>query len=158
MNKIAKDTRGMALVICLLTMTVAAMIGIGIATDATIDGQISRNQRDTTKDFFIADGTNQLETPRIITDDSFAISNITKPLVLQPGSTENDVLGIPSTMTNPPKYQARTSYHFYRATIKAGYSLGLFNSYFYSTRTTPRRKQLSKPGVKTFASQIGPKI
>ena len=153
-----KDTKGMALVICLLIMTVTAMMGIGIATNSTIDGQISRNQRDATKDFFIADGTNQLETPRIITDNNFAISDITKPLALQTDSTENDVIGIPSTMTNPPKYLARTNYHFYRATIKAGYSLGMFNSYFYSTRTTPRRKQLSKPGVKTFVSKFGPKI
>ena len=158
MIKIAKDTKGMALVICLLIMTVAAMMGIGIATDSTIDGQISRNQRNSTKDFFIADGTNQLEAPRIITDTTFAISNITKPLVLQAGTTENDILGLPSTLSNPPQYLARTSYHFYRATIKAGYSLGMFNSYFYSTRTTPRRNQLSKPGVKTFVSQIGPKI
>ncbi|MCK5681222.1 hypothetical protein KAI46_10485, partial [bacterium] len=139
-------------------MTVAAMMGIGIATDSTIDGQISRNQRYTTKDFFIADGTNQLETPRIITEDDFAISNITKPKVLQTGDTENDIIGIPSTVSAPPKYLARTNYHFYRATIKAGYSLGMFNSYFYSTRTNPRRKQLTKPGVKTFVTQIGPKI
>ena len=157
MIKIAKDTKGMALVICLLIMTVAAMIGIGIATDSTIDGQISRNQRDATKDFFIADGTNQLETPRIITEDTFAITNITKPSVLQTGSVENDVIGT-STIPDPPKYQARTSYHFYRATVKAGYSLGMFNSYFYSTRTTPRRNQRSKPGVKTLVSQLGPKI
>ncbi|MEA3347996.1 MAG: pilus assembly PilX N-terminal domain-containing protein [Pseudomonadota bacterium] len=158
MIKIAKDCKGMALVICLLIMTVAAMMGIGIATTSTIDGQISRNQRTATKDFFIADGTNQLETPRIITDNNFAISDITKPLVLQLGSTENDVLGIPSTMPSPPKYLARTSYHFYRATIKAGYSLGMFNSYFYTTRTIPSRKQQKKPGVKTFVSQLGPKI
>ena len=158
MIKTAKENKGMALVICLLVMTVAAMMGVGIATDSTIDGQISRNQRDATKDFYIADGTNQLEAPRIITDDTFAINDITKPKLLQNDTSENDVLGIPSTMPSPPKYKARTSYHFYRSTIKAGYSLNMFNSYFYSTRTIPIRKHINKPGVKTLVTQLGPNI
>ncbi len=151
-----KDTRGMALVISMLIMAVASMMAIGIATDSTIDGQISRNQRDTTKDFFIADGTNQLETIRIITD--FSLDNIIKPVVLQNDTTEKDVPGVSSSMPNRSRYLAKTNYHFYRATIKAGYQLGKFNSYYYSTNTTPTRKQLSKPGVKTLVTQFGPKI
>lgn len=151
-----KDTRGMALIICLLIMTVAAMMAIGIATDSTIDGQISRNQRDTTKDFFIADGTNHIEVPKIITE--FELKNIIKPNVLQDGSSENDVPGVSSSQPNRPRYKARTNYHYYRATIKAGYQLGKFNSYYYTTRTTPVRKQLSKPGVKTLVTQFGPRI
>ena len=151
-----KDNRGMALIICLLIMAVASMMAIGIATDSTIDGQISRNQRDTTKDFFIADGTNQLEVPKIITD--FEIDNIIKPVVLKAGSTENDVPGVSSSQPNRPRYLARTNYHYYRATIKPGYQLGKFNSYYYTTRTTPVRKQRSKPGVKTLITQLGPKI
>ncbi len=160
MIKIAKDSKGMALVICLLIMTVAAMMAIGIATDSTIDGQISRNYRDTIKDFFIADGTNQLETPRIVTDlgDNFKIKNITKPKIIQDGTTENEVLGIASSMANPPRYKARINYHFYRALIRAGYSLGMFNSFYYTTETTPIRGQRNKPGVKTLVSRIGPKI
>ncbi len=147
---------GIALVICLLIMAVAAMLAVGIATDSTIEGQISRNQRNITKDFFIADGTNQLEVPRIAKD--LPVTNITAPVTLEDDTSDETVPGLPETMTNPPTYRAFIRYHFYRPTLTAGYSFNMFNSYYYSTRTRTRRRNLNKAGVRTVQSKIGPKI
>ena len=147
---------GIALVICLLIMAVAAMLAVGIATDSTIEGQISRNQRNITKDFFIADGTNQLEVPRIAKD--LPVTNITAPVTLEDDTSDQTVPGLPKTMTNPPTYRAFIRYHFYRPTLTAGYSFNMFNSYYYSTRTRTRRRNLNKAGVRTVQSKIGPKI
>ncbi|HDS16191.1 MAG TPA: hypothetical protein ENN66_06195 [Proteobacteria bacterium] len=158
MTKLIADSKGMALVICLLILTVAAMLGIGIATDSTIDGQITRNQRDKSKDFFVADGTNQLEVPRIST--GLPVTNITQPATLDnsdDGAGDKTISGLPTGMTSPA-YRVRINYHFYRPTKKAGYSFNLFNSYYYSTRTRARRNNLNKTAVSTVESKIGPKL
>lgn len=160
MNTI-KDTKGMALVICLLIMTVAATMGIGIATDSTIDGQISRNQRDMTKNFFIADGTNQLEVSRITTDPDLGISDITKAAVIDDSDDDDDdktISGLSTSIPNPPVYRAKIQYHFYRPDKTPGNSLGKFNSFFYSTRTRVRRRKINKASIRTVQSLIGPLI
>ena len=150
------NENGIAMIICLLIMAVAAMIAIGISTDSTIDGQISRNQRNLTKDFFVADGTNQLEVPRIAKD--LPVTNITAPATLEDDTNDETVPGLPETIVNPPTYRAKIRYHFYRPTLTAGYSFNMFNSYYYSTRTRTRRKNLDKTGVQTVQSKIGPKL
>ena len=157
---IVKDNKGMALVICLLIMAVAAMLAVGIATDSTIDGQISRNQRDMTKNFFIADGSNQLEFPRISAKfpDDLPVTDITTPATLIEDSTDKTVPGLPTSMTNPPTYKAHIRYHFYRPKLSAGYSFNMFNAYYFSTKTRTRRQNLDKAGVRTVQSKIGPKI
>ncbi len=148
------NEKGMALVICLLIMVVAAMIGIGVATDSTTSGRIALNQRLMARDFYIADGTNQIEVPKIATDSSLGVSNISS------GSTlKNDVEETISDITDdPPKYLARIRYHFYRPTKKAGFSFNLFNSYYFSTRTRSIRAGVNKASVNTVQSKIGPKI
>ncbi len=152
----AHNESGIALVICLLIMAVAAMLAVGIATDSTIDGQISRNQRNINKDFFIADGTNQLEVPRIAKE--LPVTNITAPATLEDDTSDETVPGLPDTITNPTTYRALIRYHFYRPTLSAGYSFNMFNSYYYSTKTRTRRKSLNKTGVRTVQSKIGPKL
>ena len=149
------DERGMALVVSLLVMVVASMIGIGVATDSTTSGRIARNQRAITRDFFIADGTNQIEVPKIATDISLGVSNITASATLKDDTSDQTITDI---INDPPKYRARIRYHFYRPTKKAGYSFNLFNSYYYSTRTRAMRSGVKKASVNTVQSKLGPKL
>jgi len=158
------NEKGIALVICLLIMVVAAMIGIGVATDSTTSGRIARNQRAITRDFFIADGTNQIEVPKIATDSSLGVSNITASCDPRDNNDDdiddNDQIDqvITAIINDPPKYRARIRYHFYRSTKKAGYSFNLFNSYYYSTRTRAMRSGVKKASVNTVQSKLGPKL
>ena len=154
------NEKGMALVICLLIMVVAAMIGIGVATDSTTNGRIALNQRLMTRDFHIADGTNQIEVLEITT---LGVSNPMASYSIKPneesGTPLPDVEETISGITNDsPRYLARIRYHFYKPTLKAGYSLNMFNSYYYSTRTQTLRKQLGRTRVETVGSKIGPKF
>ena len=156
MFNIVKETKGMALVICLLIMTVAAMMGIGIATDSTIDGQISRNQRNTTKDFFIGDGTNQIKIGEILTDDALAPKILTKPEVKLDGTSDESLSDLDS-LPNPPKYRARINYLF-RRHVGAGFSIEgseNFKFYYYSTQTNARRDNRDKTGIKTTEKKLG---
>ena len=153
---IIKETKGMALVICLLIMTVAAMLAIGIATDSTIDGQISRNQRYTTKDFFIADGTNEIEVAKILTDDDLAPDNVEKPELLPDSDTDQTLPDLDS-LPDPPKFRAKLNYLFRRHT-GAGFSIeggANFKHYYYSTQTNSRRNSHNKTGVKTTEKKLG---
>ena len=148
--------KGMALIICLLIMVVAAMLGIGIATDASISTQTSRNQRDITRDFFTADGTNQVEVPRIATDpDLPGVTNIEQPAVLQDDDTDETITGI---TTDPPVYRAKIRYQFYHPLKQAGFSFNLFNAYFYTTKTTARRRNINRAYVVTSEYKVGPKL
>jgi len=149
------NEKGMALVICLMIMVVAAMIAIGVATDSTTSGRIALNQRLITRDFFIADGTNQIEVPKISTDPSLGVSNITVSATLRDDTTDQTITAITD---DPPKYRAKIRYHFYRLTRKTGYSLNLFNSYYYSTLTRAIRKGVKRSSVKTVENKIGPKL
>ncbi|MCD6533643.1 MAG: pilus assembly PilX N-terminal domain-containing protein [Deltaproteobacteria bacterium] len=154
-TNIVKDTRGMALVICLLIMTVAAMMGIGIATDSTIDGQISRNQRYTAKDFFIADGTNQVKLGEILTDNNLAPKIMNQPEIVQDESVES--LSDLDNLPNPPQFKARINYLF-RRHISAGFSIedsGSFKFYYYTTKTNARRNNRDKTGIKTTEKKLG---
>ena len=148
------NEQGMALVICLLIMVVAAMIGIGVATDSTTSSRIALNQRLITRDFYIADGSNQIEVPKIATDSTLGVSNISSSSTLK-NDVEETISDIPD---DPPKYSARIRYHFYRPMKKAGYSFNLFNNYYYSTRTQALRTGIKKASVNTVQSKIGPKI
>lgn len=150
-----KKESGMALVVCLLIMVVAAMLGIGIATDASINTQISRNQRDITRDFFTADGTNQFEVPRIATDSSLGVNNIEKPKILENDDSDKTLSAI---TTDPPVYRAKIRYQFYRPLKQAGFSFNLFNAYFYTTRTTARRRNINRAFVLTSENKVGPKL
>ena len=158
MNLPHNDEKGMALVVCLLIMVIAAMIGIGVATDSTTSGRIARNQRDITRDFFIADGTNQIEVPKIATDQDMAVKNIAASKILRDDEDDDYDRSVTDITDNPPKYRSRIRYHFYQPTIKAGYSLNTFNSYLFSTQTQTRRKQHGRIKVNTVQSKIGPKI
>ena len=156
MFNIVKETKGMALVICLLIMTVAAMMGVGIATDSTIDGQISRNQRDATKDFFIGDGTNQIKIGEILTDDALAPKILTKPEVKLDGTSDESLSDLDS-LPNPPKYRARINYLF-RRHVGAGFSIEgseNFKFYYYTTQTNARRDNRNKTGIKTTEKKLG---
>ena len=156
MIKIIKETKGMALVICLLIMTVAAMMGIGIATDSTIDNQISRNQRYTAKDFFIADGTNQIKLGEILTDNTLAPNVLTKPEVKQDGE-DDETLSNLDNLPNPPTYRARINY-LYRRHVSEGFSIegkDNFKFYYYTTKTNARRNSRDKTGVKTTEKKLG---
>ncbi len=146
----------MALVICLLIMTVAAMMAIGIATSSTIDGQISRNQRDIDKDFFIGDGTNQIKIGRILTDNTLAPTVLTKPEVKKPGTTTETLANFDNLPT-PPEYRARISYIF-RRTVSPGFSIENANSfkfYFYTVKTNARRNNRNEVGIKTTEKKLG---
>jgi len=148
------NENGMALIICLLIMVVAAMIGIGVATDSTTSSRIALNQRLMVSDFYIADGSNQIEVPKIANDPSLGVSNIQKSNILK-----DDVEETVSDITDdPPKYRARIRYHFYRPMKKAGFSFNLFNSYYFSTRTCSIRAGVNKASVNTVQSKVGPKI
>ena len=64
------NQNGMALVICLLIMTVVAMIGIGVMTDSTIEIKIATNHKNKATSFNYADlGCNI--SPKIIEDNIF---------------------------------------------------------------------------------------
>jgi len=139
--------QGMALVVVLMVMMVATLIGVGISTNTTIDLKITSNKRNMTTDFFISEGSNQVEVPEISTNDDLGVTDITKRVVLK---DEDDNL---NGLTGNPGYHAIITYNFYRQAIKAGYSLGMFNSYYYTTRTD-RQQQ----GIKTAESKIGPKL
>ena len=159
MFNIVKETKGMALVICLLIMTVAAMMGIGIATDSTIDGQISRNQRNTTKDFFIGDGTNQIKIGEILTDDDLAPTILTEPEVkLDDDNTNTDEsLADLDSLPDPPKFRAKINYLF-RRHVGAGFSIEgseNFKFYYYTTQTNARRDNRNKTGIKTTEKKLG---
>lgn len=149
------NEKGMALVICLLIMVVAAMIGIGVATDSTTSSRIALNQRLMARDFYIADGTNQIEVPKISNDPSLALSDITGPTVLKDDTTDESVSDV---SYDPPKYRATIKFHFYRPMKKAGFSFDLFNSYYFSTRTKAMRNGVKKTSVTTVQSKVGPKI
>ncbi|HIE07790.1 MAG TPA: hypothetical protein EYP64_07070 [Desulfarculaceae bacterium] len=156
MTNTLKDNRGMALVISLLIMTVAAMMAIGIATSSTIDGQISRNQRDLGKDFFIADGTNRIKIGKILTDNDLAPKILTKPEVKKDG-TNTETLSDLDNLPNPPEYQARISYLF-RRTVSPGFSIensSGFKFYFYTIKSNARRNNRDKVGVKTTEKKLG---
>ena len=152
------NEKGMALVICLLIMVVAAMIGIGVATDSTTSGRIAFNQRLMARDFHIADGTNQIEVPKISTDPNLGVSNIATSITLRDDYTDDYDRTVTDITNDPPKYRSKIRYHFYRPTLKAGYSLNMFNSYYFSTQTQTRRKQIGRTRVETVQSKFGPKI
>ena len=137
----------MALVVVLMVMMVATLIGVGISTNTTIDLKITSNKRNMTTDFFISEGSNQVEVPEISTNDDLGVTDITKRVVLK---DEDDNL---NGLTGNPGYHSIITYHFYRQAIKAGYSLGMFNNYYYSTRTDRRQS-----GIRTSESKIGPKL
>ena len=156
MKKIIKETKGMALVICLLIMTVAAMMGIGIATDSTIDGQISRNQRYTAKDFFIADGTNQIKLGEILTDNDLAPKILDQPEIKQDGK-DDETLSDLDNLPNPPTYRAQIDYIF-RRHVSEGFSIegkNNFKFYYYTTKTNARRNNRNKTGIKTTEKKLG---
>ncbi|MBN2705944.1 MAG: pilus assembly PilX N-terminal domain-containing protein [Deltaproteobacteria bacterium] len=153
-----KQQEGMALVLCLLIMAVAAMIAVGIATDSSVDSQISRNQRLQGKDFFVADGTNQIEVPRISMPNELPVPDITNPVTLENDAVDETLPSLPQTIIDPPTYRALIRYHYYRPTLAAGYSFNMFNSYYYSTMTRTRRNNLNKTAVRTVQSKIGPKL
>jgi len=154
MINFVKDTRGMALVICLLIMTVAAMMGIGIATDSTIDTQISRNQRDITKDFFIADGTNRIKLAEMIEPDTpLKPDQFFLPEIVL-NDTSDQSIPNPDNLSTPPKFQAHIDYLFIRYTnadggnsIEAGGATVRY--YYFTTQTNTRRNNHNKTGVKT---------
>lgn len=146
----------MALVIALLIMTVAAMMAIGIATSSTIDGQISRNQRDLGKDFFIADGTNTVKVGKILTDDALAPTILTDPEVKQDGNTVESLADL-DNLPSPPKYKARISYLF-RRTVSPGFSIentSGFKFYYYTIRSNARRNNRDGTAVKTTEKKLG---
>lgn len=149
------NEKGMALVVCLLIMVVAAMIGIGVATDSTTSSRIAFNQRLITRDFFIAEGTNQIEVPKISNDPNLGLNDITGPAILKNDTTDDSVSDVSN---DPPKYRATIQFHFYRPMKKAGYSIGLFNYYTFSTKTRAMRNGVKKASVKTVQNKIGPKI
>ncbi len=148
------NNQGMALVISLLIMAVAAMIGIGIATDSSIDGQISRNQRNLKKDFFIADGSNLLEVARILGADPALFQNVdfTKPNVLDEGTSESSLPGLTTT-----KYRSRISHLFHRFNL-AGDSIdsGAFTLRYYTVKTFARRNNRDKTSIKTVERKKEP--
>ena len=146
----------MALVICLLIMAVAAMLGIGIATDSTIDGQISRNQRSATKDFFLGDGTNQIKIGQILTDTSLWPKLLDEPEIKQLGDTDESLLDL-DNLPNPPKFRARICY-LYRRYANAGFSIDdedSFKYYYYTTKTNVMRNNLIKASIKTTEKKLG---
>lgn len=150
------DRKGMALVFCLLIMTVASMIGIGIATDSSIDGQISRNQRNINKDFFIADGTNSFKQAEILNDINLAPENLDKPEVKLDGSTEEALPNVENLAT-VPEYNATIEYLF-RRHISAGFSIEnseRFKFYYYTTKTHSRRNSRNSTGIKTTEKKLG---
>ena len=138
----------MALVVVLMVLMVATLIGVGISTNTTIDLKITNNKKNMTSDFFIGESSNQVEIPKIANDPSLGVTNITARTLLK--DADNVVL---YGLTGNPTYHSIITYHFYRRTIKAGYALGMFNSYYYSTRTDRRQS-----GVRTSESKIGPKL
>ncbi len=152
MRHLYNNNRGMALVICLLIMAVAAMIGIGIATDSTIDGQISRNQRSTKKDFFIADGTNLIKVASLLEPSGPAPKNTKTPEVLEKDDSDLDLPG-----STTIKYQGRISYLFDRSNL-SGYSIesSAFRHYYYTTKTRALRNGRRQTSVKTTERKIGP--
>ncbi len=157
MFRLAKDEKGMALVISLLIMAVAAMIGIGIATDSTIDGQISRNQRNTTKDFFIGDGTNQIKIGQIMTDTSLLPKLFDKPEITPQDGSSDESLPDLDNLPNPPKFRARICY-LYRRYTNAGFSIDdedSFKYYYYTTQTKVMRNNLIKTSIKTTEKKLG---
>ena len=161
MINIVKETKGMALVICLLIMTVAAMLGIGIATDSTIDGQISRNQRGTAKDFFISDGTNQIKIREIQVDGTgdLAPTNLDTPENVHDDNAddEDETLSDIDNLPNPPKFRAKIDYMFRRFTT-GGFSVDgetSFKFYYYTTQTNARRNNRNQTGIKTTERKLG---
>lgn len=152
MRHLYNDNRGMALVICLLIMAVAAMIGIGISTDSSIDGQISRNQRDTKKDFFIADGSNLIKVASLLEPDGPSPQNTKIPQVLVKDDSDLDLPG-----STTIKYQGRISYLFDRSNL-SGYSIesSAFRHYYYTTKTRALRNGRIRASVKTTERKIGP--
>ncbi len=139
--------KGMALVVVLMVMMVATLIGVGISTNTTIDLKISSNKKNMINDFYISDGSNQAEVPKIASDTTLGVADITKRSILR-----NADLLLNGLYGNP-RYHSLIIYHYYRSTMKAGYSLGMFNSYYYSTRTDRRQS-----GVTTSETKIGPKL
>ena len=149
-----KNNKGMALVICLMIMAVAAMIGIGISTDSTIDGLIARNQRDTKKDFFIADGSNLIKVASLIAPDGPAPSNPGLPELLEDGESDTSLPG-PDLI----KFRAKISYIFDRSDVHDSSKEGLtFKHYYYMTKTNARRNNRNQTGIQTTEREIGPGI
>ena len=146
MRHLYNNNQGMALVISLLIMAVAAMIGIGIATDSSIDGQISRNQRNLKKDFFIADGSNLVEVAKILASDPelFENKDFTKPQILADNSNEE----LPGMTTI--NYRRRIS-HLFRRFNLSGDSIdsGAFTLRYYTTKTFARRDNRNQTSIKT---------
>ena len=150
MRHLYNNNQGMALVISLLIMAVAAMIGIGIATDSSIDGQISRNQRNLKKDFFIADGSNLVEVAKILASDPelFENKDFTKPQILADNSTDNSNEELPGMTTI--NYRRRIS-HLFRRFNLSGDSIdsGAFTLRYYTTKTFARRDNRNQTSIKT---------
>jgi len=138
---------GMALVVVLMVMMVATLIGVGISTNTSIDLKITSNKRNMSTDFFISEGSNQVEVPKVANDPSLGVSDITTRDLLR--DADDNLNGL----TGNPGYHAIITSYFYQHAIKAGYSLGMFNCYYYTTRTD-RQEQ----GIKTSESKIGPRL
>ncbi len=138
---------GMALVAVIMVLMVATLVAVGISTNTTIDLKITSNKRALTQDFFICEGANQFEVPKIATDPNLKVPDITHARDLKDADTKLE------NVDEEPAYHAKIKYNFYRQALKAGYSLGMFNAYYYSTETKRNRN-----GIKTTESKIGPKI
>ncbi len=151
MNYLHNNNQGMALVLCLLIMTVAALIGVGIATDSTIDGQITRNQRTSKKDFFIADGTNLFKVASLLEKDGPSPQNPKNPEVLEADIDDN----LPGSTTTI--FRSRISYLFNRSNLP-GYSIegATFKNYYYTTKTIARRNNRNRKSVKSTEKEVGP--
>lgn len=130
-----------------MVMMVATLIAVAIATNTTTELKITTNKREMTNDFFISESSNQVEIPKIANDPSLGVSDITTRSLLR--DADDNLNGL----TGNPEYHAIITYHFYQHAIKAGYSLGMFNSYYYTTRTNRHRQ-----GIRTSESKIGPRL
>ncbi len=155
--------QGMALVLCLLIMSVAALIGIGIATSSNIDSQISRNQRDFTKDFFIADGINRAKQAKILTDNNLAPTRLDRPkVVLNDKDANNSKIphtlpGSQQELPTTPRYTAKIEYLF-RRHVSSGYSIensNHFKYYHYAIKTHPWKNNREGIGIKTIEKKLG---
>ncbi|MBN2333286.1 MAG: hypothetical protein JXO49_06010 [Deltaproteobacteria bacterium] len=142
------NNQGMALVVVLLVMVVVTVLAVGVSTSSRIDVKIAGNHRVATVDFFVAEGGNQIEVPRISTDNDLAVSDITNPATL-----DNDSTYTIASLDGSPTYQSTIRYHFYQVAIVPGFSLGSFNLYVYSTQT-----DRNSNSIETVESKIGPQL
>ncbi len=153
-QKWLKQTDGFALIASLLILTAIAALAICLYNVTKTDINISSNYRDTVRNFFIAESSNQFERIRIADDATINVVDITKRNKLYEGNATKE-------STSDPTCKSTIIFHNYETSNNIpGYSAESFNKYYFIVETRYPLPSLNKgtTAVNTLVYKIGPQL